>query len=83
MNYGQHIRKTRQARGIKQHELARELGVSAALLSAWERGHKDMPEERWYAALAAILVISKQREREAEEQLAAARARAATLGEEA
>lgn len=41
--FGQAIRKLRQDRNITQKQMANELGVSAAYLSALEHGHRSKP----------------------------------------
>ena len=38
MNIGQKILELRKQKGIKQEELAAELGVTAAAVSKWENG---------------------------------------------
>lgn len=41
--FGQKMREMRAARGVTQKEMASALGVSAAYLSALERGHRGAP----------------------------------------
>ena len=41
--FGQRIRELRTERGVTQKEMAAELGVSAAWLSALEKGHRGRP----------------------------------------
>lgn len=41
--FGEAIRKLREERGITQKAMAKELGVSAAYLSALEHGHRSKP----------------------------------------
>lgn len=41
--FGERMRQMRRARGVTQKEMARALGVSAAYLSALERGHRGRP----------------------------------------
>ncbi|WP_442792314.1 helix-turn-helix domain-containing protein [Amycolatopsis sp. NBC_01307] len=48
---GREVREIRTAQGISLRELARKLGLSPALLSAWETGERR-PED---ATLAQIL----------------------------
>ena len=41
--FGQAMRRLRAERGVSQKEMAAALGVSAAYLSALERGHRGQP----------------------------------------
>lgn len=41
--FGQKLRELRRERGVKQKDMARALGVSAAYLSALEHGHRGRP----------------------------------------
>jgi transcriptional regulator with XRE-family HTH domain len=41
--FGERIRKLRRERGIPQKDMAKELGVSPAYLSALEHGHRGAP----------------------------------------
>jgi transcriptional regulator with XRE-family HTH domain len=41
--FGQKIRKLRQKKGITQSQMAHDLGVSPAYLSALEHGHRSRP----------------------------------------
>lgn len=41
--FGEAVRKLRSERGISQRQMAREIGVSPAYLSALEHGHRSKP----------------------------------------
>lgn len=41
--FGLKLRELRLAKGVTQKQMAMEIGVSAAYLSALERGHRGMP----------------------------------------
>jgi transcriptional regulator with XRE-family HTH domain len=41
--FGREIRRLRAARGLSQKQMARDIGVSAAYLSALEHGHRGQP----------------------------------------
>lgn len=41
--FGEKLRKLRADRGIQQQQMARDLGVSSAYLSALEHGHRGRP----------------------------------------
>lgn len=41
--FGEAIRKLRSERGISQRQMARDIGVSPAYLSALEHGHRSKP----------------------------------------
>ena len=45
--FGQRLRELRRARGINAKDMARELGVSPAYLSALEHGHRGRPNRRF------------------------------------
>ena len=44
---GMDVRAVRMARGWRQEELARRLGVSQTLVSLWEKGQRPVPPRRW------------------------------------
>jgi len=41
--FGQHMRELRAQRGVTQSQMAEDLGISAAYLSALEHGHRGRP----------------------------------------
>jgi len=44
---GVDLRAVRRARGWRQQELAKRLGVSQTLVSLWEKGQRPVPPRRW------------------------------------
>lgn len=59
MGTGDNIRALRQAAGWTQAELGREIGVSGAVVSAWERGD-GKPETDNLEALARLFRVSME-----------------------
>lgn len=57
MNIGQNILKLRKQKGIKQEELAAELGVTAAAVSKWENGY-TLPDILMLCALADFFGVT-------------------------
>ena len=57
MNIGQKILELRKQKGIKQEELAAELGVTAAAVSKWENGY-TLPDILMLGALADYFGVS-------------------------
>ena len=57
MNIGQKILELRKQKGIKQEELAAELGVTAAAVSKWENGY-TLPDILMLCALADYFGVS-------------------------
>jgi transcriptional regulator with XRE-family HTH domain len=53
---GRRIRQRREARGLKQFELARILGVGASTLCGWEKGEKSVSREN-ILPLARVLRV--------------------------
>ena len=51
MNIGKQIYELRKQKGVKQEELAAELGVTAAAVSKWENGY-TLPDIMMVCALA-------------------------------
>ena len=41
--FGMKMRELREAKGVNQKEMAKDIGVSAAYLSALEHGHRGVP----------------------------------------
>lgn len=54
--FGQKLRQMRDERGITQKQMARDLGVSAAYLSALEHGKRGIP--RWIFVQEIIRVLN-------------------------
>jgi len=54
---GGNLRGLRQARGLKQEEVANALGVSRATYSSWERGRTE-PNIAWLRTLARYFGVS-------------------------
>lgn len=42
MTYGENIKKLREQHGMSQADVAKDIGVSAAIVCGWERGNKQM-----------------------------------------
>lgn len=57
MNIGQKILELRKQKGIKQEDLAAELGVTAAAVSKWENGY-TLPDILMLCALADFFGIT-------------------------
>ena len=57
MNIGQKILELRKQKGIKQEELAAELGVTAAAVSKWENGY-TLPDILMLCALADYFEVT-------------------------
>lgn len=57
MNIGQKILELRKQKGIKQEELAAELGVTAAAVSKWENGY-TLPDILMLGALADFFGVT-------------------------
>ena len=57
MNIGQKILELRKQKGIKQEDLAAELGVTAAAVSKWENGY-TLPDILMLCALADYFGVS-------------------------
>ena len=57
MNIGQKILELRKQKGIKQEELAAELGVTAAAVSKWENGY-TLPDILMLCALADFFDVT-------------------------
>ena len=57
MNIGKQILELRKQRGIKQEELAAELGVTAAAVSKWENGY-TLPDILMLSALADYFKVT-------------------------
>ena len=57
MNIGKQIYELRKQRGIKQEELAAELGVTAAAVSKWENGY-TLPDILMLCALADFFGVT-------------------------
>ena len=57
MNIGQNILQLRKQKGIKQEELAAELGVTAAAVSKWENGY-TLPDILILCALADYFEVT-------------------------
>ncbi|WP_421855812.1 helix-turn-helix domain-containing protein [Oricola sp.] len=55
--FGERLRKLRDERGITQKQMAREIGVSAAYLSALEHGHRGIPSWGLLQRIIACLNI--------------------------
>jgi transcriptional regulator with XRE-family HTH domain len=53
--FGAHLRRLRQVAGLTQEELAERAGLTAAGVSALERGHRLRPYSHTVLALAAAL----------------------------
>lgn len=51
------LSRTRLARGLKQQDLAPQLGVRVETLSSWERGH-TVPDAEQLRSLCRILHVS-------------------------
>ena len=57
MNIGKQIQELRKQKGIKQEELAAELGVTAAAVSKWENGY-TLPDILMLCALADFFEVT-------------------------
>lgn len=57
MNIGRNILELRKQKGIKQEELAAELGVTAAAVSKWENGY-TLPDILMLCALADFFEVT-------------------------
>ena len=57
MNIGKQIQELRKQKGIKQEELAAELGVTAAAVSKWENGY-TLPDILMLCALADYFEVT-------------------------
>lgn len=57
MNLGKNILELRKNRGVKQEELAAELGVTAAAVSKWENGY-TLPDVLMLCALADYFQVT-------------------------
>ena len=57
MNIGKQIYELRKQKGIKQEELAAELGVTAAAVSKWEKGY-TLPDILMLCALADYFMVT-------------------------
>jgi len=55
--FGERLRQLRAERGISQQEMAEQLGVSAAYLSALEHGRRGRPTHAMVVAICAQLNI--------------------------
>ena len=55
---GEYLRDLRLAKGQTLKQMAEELGVSSAFLSAVENGKKNMPE-KWYGPLSSKYSLNK------------------------
>lgn len=59
---GSSIRTRRGAEGLKQIELAREMGIAQCTLSQYETGFRQMNDARFFEASAAIeRLVAKRR----------------------
>jgi DNA-binding XRE family transcriptional regulator len=52
---GEHLKKARLDRGIRQKEAAESLGCRAAALGSWEKG-RVAPDVRFWPAILAFLI---------------------------
>jgi len=57
-NLGQKIRAYRQFMGLRQKDLARQLGVDPSTIHHWEKG-KHKPERRLLKELAAFFAVDR------------------------
>jgi len=55
--FGAQLRSVRQERGLRQWELASDMGVNPRHISQWENGHTD-PRLSTIRRLAAALKVS-------------------------
>ena len=55
--FGERLRSLRAERGMTQKEMARQVGVSAAYLSALEHGHRGLPSWALLQRIIACLNI--------------------------
>ena len=53
------LRRVLHERGIKQHWLARQLGVSDGVISYWCRGERPIPQET-VAVIAKLLKVAQR-----------------------
>jgi DNA-binding transcriptional regulator YiaG len=53
---GDYIQAKRYEKGIHPYQVAGKLGISATLVSAWERG-TEMPDERQWQMLSNLLLF--------------------------
>ena len=82
MNLGKNILELRKERGVKQEELAAELGVTAAAVSKWENGY-TLPDVLMLCALADYFQVTTDAllGRTAEKKRAVIAAETEVLGE--
>ncbi|MCD8220629.1 MAG: helix-turn-helix domain-containing protein [Clostridiales bacterium] len=57
MNFGENLKKARKAAGIRQEDLAKELGVYAKDISRWETGDRT-PSAVTFGKICQILGAS-------------------------
>ncbi|MBR4290398.1 MAG: helix-turn-helix domain-containing protein [Oscillospiraceae bacterium] len=81
MNIGEKILELRKQKGIKQEELAAELGVTAAAVSKWENGY-TLPDILMLCALADFFGVTTDEllDRNKQTQYAVIVANEASLG---
>src|SRR4029079_4225591 len=57
-NFGDHLRRLRTTAGLTQEELAERAGLTAAGVSALERGHRRRPYPHTVRAIASALALT-------------------------